>query len=585
MSSEYSTFSYNDDFIPNKNIFNTNTSNTRFVGIGTHNPKHFLDIVGNVSTSNLIINNTFLYNNNSNSNNSNNIHLFQINDNTVKTPQLGSSIYENTGTDWSIVNNNDIKLTLRNITDNTRLHYNSVFFKIINNNTNINLYLNSSFTLKYLYITKNDKNKLVNDDISSINNRNVLISIINLSSTITYNDNNLFKLNSFITLPIGSHIFNLTNLNTFRVQFIGTYEYYSSSLWNTYKNTNTIFTLNNIGIGTSISNKNLHVIGNTVITNNLLVNNKLTTNLLSITELHNKGYSDISNIEPINNTLIINSNKNPIGIGFSTPTDFVNIGANFKIKKNGNIIFNNLNITQNINFTKNITLINPQSSITLNNSTNIIYKLNNKTIVNDTDTFFNINNKLIIDSSNNNYSQKNDIMYVSGNVNILGNLTTNYDKPFIYNPNDSQIHTVLNSNNTIINNLLSSSGFLYTDTLESNSIDILDYFKIPSQKNDTPIFNYPYIYYNTTTKNYMCFNKNRISNINNNITLKDFSSIVKLFSNNVANITYITTNTLTTDILDNKNIFTINNAQIFYNVNSLNEEIIFNNKVHYFDLF
>lgn len=591
MNTNYSTFSYNDDFTPQYNIFNTNTSNKRFVGIGTHKPKHFLDVVGNVSTSNLIVNNKFLYND---SDNSNNIHLFQVNNkNKIINPTLISSDYEETGTEWTIVNNNDIKLTLRNLNDNTRLHYNSVFFSIYNNNSNINIYLNSSFTLKYLYITKINKDQLSNTNREFINNNNVLITTNDLSSTIySNNSSNLFKLNSFITLSQGSQTINIQNLinleysETFRVQFIGTYEYYSSSLWDKNSDTNTVFTLNNVGIGTTIPKSNLHIIGNTTITHNLSVNNKLTTNLLNITELHNTGYSNISNIEPIHNSLIINSDKNPIGIGSTTPTDFLDIGSNFKIKHNGNIIFNNLNITNNINLTKNITLINPESSIILNNSSNIIYKLNDKTILNDTNKYINLQNKLIIDSTTDNYDHKKDIMYVSGNVNILGNLTTNdYSKSFIYNPNDSQTHTTLNSNNTTINNLLSTSGFLYTDTLESTSIDILDYFNIVLQENNIPIFNYPYIYYNTTTKKYMIFNNNIIYNINHTISLMDFSFVVKIFSNNASDITYINTDTCITNILDNNKIFTVNNAQMFFNVNSLNEEIIFNNKVHHFDLF
>ena len=114
MNTNYSTFNYEEDFTPVYSVFNTNTTNNRFVGIGTDKPNHFLDIIGNVSTSNLIINNNFLYNTNtSNYYNPNNIHLFQIDDTTNKviTPNLVSSTYEETGTEWTIVNNNNIKLT------------------------------------------------------------------------------------------------------------------------------------------------------------------------------------------------------------------------------------------------------------------------------------------------------------------------------------------------------------------------------------------------------------------------------------------------------------------------------------------
>lgn len=586
MNTNYSTFNYDNDFTPIYNIFNTNTSNNRFVGIGTHKPKDFLDIIGNVSTSNLIINNNFLYNNNINHYDSN-IHLLQVDlSNKIITPNLVSSNYEETGTEWSIVNDNNIKLTLRNLNDNTRFHYNSIFFSLNSNNTNINIYLNSSFTLKYLYFIKNN-NQINITDKNSISSSNFLITTNNISSTITYT-NNIFKLDSFITLSQGSHVISITSTNdlsSFTVQFIGTYDYYAGSLWNKQSDLNTIISLKNVGIGTTIPQNNLHVLGNTAITNNLTINKKLTTNVLNITELHNSGITNLSHIEPITNSLIINPEKNPIGIGSTILNNFIDIGSNFKIKKNGNIIFNNLNITNNINFTKNITLSNSKSSITINNSSNIIYNLNNKTIIDDNSKHFDLNSKLIINSSNNNHTI-NDTMFVSGNVNILGNLTTTgFSQPFIYNPKETQLHTTLNSNNTTINNLLSSSGFLYTDNLESTSIDILDYFKVVIQNDDIPLFNYPYIFYNTQNKSYKLFNNSKIYSLTNTISSRDFTHIVKLFSNNASSITLINTNTLTTNILENNKIFMCNNAKIYLNTNSLNTEILYNNNIQYFDLF
>ena len=585
MNTNYSTFNYEEDFTPVYSVFNTNTTNNRFVGIGTDKPNHFLDIIGNVSTSNLIINNNFLYNTNtSNYYNPNNIHLFQIDDTTNKviTPNLVSSTYEETGTEWTIVNNNNIKLTLRNINDNTRIHYNSIFFSILNNDTDINIYLNSSVTLKYLYITKINKTAIEQIDIDSIVSSNVLIVNNSISNTISYH-NNIFKFDSFLTLSKGSHTFNIKNLSNYRIQLIGTYEYYAGSLWNKYNDITTVVSLKNVGIGTTSLSDNLHIDGNTVITNNLNINNKLTTNLLQTNELSNNGYVNVSNIEPLQNNLIINSGKNPIGIGTNIVSDFLNIGSNFKIMNNGNIILNNLHITNNINFTNNVTLSNSKSSILLNNSSNIIYKINNKTILNDNTTNLNLTSKLIINSNNSN--QNEDTMNVSGNINILGDLTTNYDKIIDYNPNHSQLHSSLNTNNTIINNLLSSTGFLYTDTLDSTSIDILNYFKVTIQTDDKPLFNYPYIYYNLTTQKYMVFNHNSIYRLNHNLSLIDFSNVVKLFSNNASNITFINTDTINTNILDNNKIFSINNANITFNVNSLNEEIVFNNKIHCFNLF
>ena len=59
MSSNYSTFNYDNDFTPTHFIFNTNTTNKRHVGIGTTVPNFFLQLKGNISTTNLQIQDNF----------------------------------------------------------------------------------------------------------------------------------------------------------------------------------------------------------------------------------------------------------------------------------------------------------------------------------------------------------------------------------------------------------------------------------------------------------------------------------------------------------------------------------------------
>ena len=59
MSSNYSNFNYDNDFTPTNFIFNTNTTNKRYVGIGSTIPNSFLQLNGNVSTTNLQFNETF----------------------------------------------------------------------------------------------------------------------------------------------------------------------------------------------------------------------------------------------------------------------------------------------------------------------------------------------------------------------------------------------------------------------------------------------------------------------------------------------------------------------------------------------
>ena len=139
MSSNYSTFNYDNDFTPTQFIFNTNTINKRHVGIGTTIPNSFLQLKGNISTANLQIQDNFFYNI-TNSVNTNYISTLQFDSNdTLILPNLVSSTFENTGIEWSIANNNNIKLTLRDNSDNTRLDYFSPYYTTNSNSFNINI--------------------------------------------------------------------------------------------------------------------------------------------------------------------------------------------------------------------------------------------------------------------------------------------------------------------------------------------------------------------------------------------------------------------------------------------------------------
>ena len=628
MNTDYSTFNYNDDFTPIYNVFNVNTANKRFVGIGTHNPNEFLDIIGNVSTTNLFVQKNIYYNNTTSDNllnnfqtNTNKIHLFSLDNNKrIIAPNLVSTNFEETGIEWSIVNNNNIKLTLRNINDNTRLHYNSDFFNIENIfSKNIDLYLNSTVTLKYLYITETDNSSLpINLTSNSINNINS--NIINNNITITISDNSndnkitkliestnsLFKFENFITLSKGVYNFNITGLNGFTIQFIGTYDYYAGSLWN--KSNSTVTILKNVGIGTSNISNNLDILGNTVFTSNLHINKKLTTNVLNSSQLNINGYVNVNKIEPIQNSLIINPYKTPIGIGSKNPNDFLDIGNNFKINSNGNIILHNLNFSHpnnlslnnaSITLSDNIAFLHNNSSITINNSNtfnnfnNSItdFKLNNKTILNDSPSSMQLFSKLSInDISSTSTNESSDLLYVNGNINIYGDLTANIDKTdFIHNPITTHLNNSINTQNTIVSDLLHSEGFLYTDTLESTSININKYFNLPIQVNDIPLHDYSYIYYNQTTNKYMIYNSNNPNNnsypINTDTSLMDFSNIVEIFTHNASQINFIHTKDIKTNILENNKSFHLDSAQLYYNVNLNNSEIIVDDILHCFDLF
>ena len=584
MNTNYNTFSYNSDFTPIYNVFNIN--NDRFIGIGTHIPNKTVNIIGNVSTSNLLTNKNIFYNNNTTKSH---INLLQIDsNNTIITPNLVSSNYEETGTEWTIVNNNNIKLTLRNINDNTRLHYLSEYYPITSNICNINVYVKSTLTLKSIYFITTQNDFISNADIDDINTSNIIISVNNIQSTLNNSNTAIFKLSNYITLENNklhtitiSKLNSSTNLNNFQIQLIGTYDYYAGSLWDKYPNQNNVTILKNIGIGTTTPSCNLDIIGNTTISQNLNINNNLNVYTFNTNTLNVINNTNITNIESIQHNLNITTNKLLIGVSTYLNDDYINFGNNFKIKSNQNIIFNNLN-TNYINFNNNIGFISNNSSIFLNNSTNIIYKLNNKTILDDKNNNLNLYSNLILD--NKIPSLNNNKLYVNGNVNILGNLTTNYNGLITYNPKLSQINNKLITNSTIVNNLYSDS-FLYTDTLETTTIDIIKTFKLPTQINNNNIHNYPYIYYNLTTNNYMIFDGTLSKIINTTTSLIDFSNVAKIFTQNASNITFINSKNVITNILENNKVLNLNNCNIFYNVNNSKEEIIIDNNVKYFDLF
>ena len=384
MSSNYSTFNYDNDFTPTQFIFNTNTTNLRHVGIGTTVPNSFLQLKGNISTTNLHIQDNFFYNI-TNSVNTNYISALQFDSNdTLILPNLVSSTFENTGIEWSIANNNNVKLILRDNSDNTRLDYFSPYYITNNNSFKINILPTTTLTLRHIYILKSSNILLNEVEISDLNQTNIILEINGIESTLLPSQNSpFFKLSNFITLQGNtSNTIIIKNLNGYKIQLFGVYDYYSGSRWNQVNSTT--FSMNSIGIGTSIPEKNLHVIGNTHITGNINVTNTLTTPSLISNRLILEGTNNINGIEPNHNSIIINSNKKSVGIGTTIldTNEIFSVGSYFKLKNTGFLTMNNLNITNNINFNSNVSFINPNYSIYFNKST-INYQYNNKSLLNN----------------------------------------------------------------------------------------------------------------------------------------------------------------------------------------------------------
>ena len=65
----------------------------------------------------------------------------------------------------------------------------------------------------------------------------------------------------------------------------------------------------------------------------------------------------------------------------------------------------------------------------------------------------------------------------------------------------------------------------------------------------------------------------------------DFSNIVEIFTHNASQINFIHTKDITTNILENNKSFHLDSAQLYYNVNLNNSEIIVDDILHCFDLF
>ena len=583
MSSNYSTFNYDNDFTPTQFIFNTNTTNQRHVGIGTTVANSFLQLKGNVSTANLHIQDNFFYNI-TNSVNTNYISALQFDSNdTFILPNLVSSTFENTGIEWSIANNNNVKLTLRDNSDNTRLDYFSPYYTTNSNSFKINILPTTTLTLRHIYILKSDNTLLNNVEISSLNQTNIILETNDIQSTLLPSLNSsFFKLSNFITLQANtSYTITIKNLDGYKIQLSGVYDYYSGSRWNQVNSTT--FSINSIGIGTSIPEKNLHVIGNVHITGNINVTNILTTPTLISNRIILEGTNNINGIEPNHNSIIINSDKKSLGIGTTTLTadEIFSVGSHFKVKNTGFITMNNLNITNNINFNSNVSFINPNYSIHLNKST-INYQYNNKSLLNNTSDNINILTNLNIIQPDKSYNNTNDKLYVDGNVTISGNLTVNNMDNFLYPTHNTN---TLQTNNIIVNNLLDSDTFTYTDNLDTINLIVDNKLKLPTRTNDTFTTTKPQMYYNTLTKKYMIHDTTNLYELQNNTGIINKNEVFKLKVSDSSVISYINADSINSETLDINNTLDFNSeSSLYFNANSMREEVIINNIQECFDI-
>ena len=579
MNTNYKFFDYGVDFNPSNYIFNTNID-YREVGINNFTPESNLDINGNVSVTDLQINKNIRYNNGVNYNNTDISLLYVGNNDRINFSKLISSEYEDGGIEWSVVNNNNVKLTLRNIEDNTRLEYLSPIFNVDNNLYNLPIVNQTVVTLKYIYIMKLNGDKLNPAEVNNIFNQlNVKIEYDGILSYINKFNEGLFKIMNYMTLSSNElHNIKIHNLNGYRIQLCGLYDYNSGSLW-TYQNNN-IFTIDKVGVNKPLPNDDFEVIGNTHITGNLTIANNINSGYLIADELNINNNLDVANIESIGNELIINKNLKKIGIGTSEIVEYIDIGEKFKVKDTGEILLNNLNINNNINFTQ-IT-----KTTRFRNGNNEIYNsdksaLNIKNVGVDTAIFDNDKTKFLnrLHIVNNDLI-KDDEFCVEGNLSIQGNLfIKDVRGELYYDPVEKNIKK-FKTDNLTVEGIFRSDGYNHVNksNIEELSIDVEDY-KLPSQNNKEK----PGVYYDYEEEEYRFFNGKYDYEIFSNMNLINLvgKKFTKLETYNSAKINLVNNNKLYADKLNiNKKILlnSYNNlnssSSIELNVNTMRLDFI-----------
>tara|TARA_B100001564_G_C20667057_1_gene684326 strand:- start:3133 stop:4956 length:1824 start_codon:yes stop_codon:yes gene_type:complete len=590
INQDYDDFNYNADFTPFKFIFNTNTDNQRYVGIGTNTPEQFLTVRSDIFTGNLYIKNNFNY---SHVTSHNNLSLLQLDsNNTLITPNLVSSVNDENGVEWSIVNNNNIKVTLRNYADNVRLNYFSNYYIINSNLFTTNIFSYDTITIRYIYIVKSNNEQINNTDINTINNANITIETVNFTSSLEQSTTNLFKLSSYITLHGNrSHIIKIENLtnnfNYYKIQFLGVYDYYSGSLWN--NENNTTYTMKNVGIGISNPQAKLHIIGNGYLDGNIDTGSAFTATNIKTNKTFFKGNMSISNIYPnINsNLLIINPNKTPLGIGSVYDNDVFRINKKFSIRKNSTILANNIYVSNNLNIIGNTNFKNNNFTFSIKENS-VSYQYNDNLLINNTPSAINISKLHIIDP-NKTYSN-NDTFFVDGNMTITGNLSLSNFKNITYNPKYDFNINLLKSSNIVVNTILHNEGFTYSDNADVQEIEFRkDYFIPQSTPHIMNIIHNSNINANTNTNaslyfdnsqnKFMFFDSEKSNELATNVKTINKYELYKLFTDNTSHITTIHSDYIEASTLDTrKNIIFDNQSTLYFNLNSMREEVlIYNN--------
>ena len=139
----------------------------------------------------------------------------------------------------------------------------------------------------------------------------------------------------------------------------------------------------------------------------------------------------------------------------------------------------------------------------------------------------------------------------------------------------------LNTDNANIDNII-NTGYSYTDNLESNNISINKDFILPYNSSKHSI------YYDTAKNKFMIYYNNEFYELfhnsgDDNLILNSFYNIGSKKFNKISSQNSVITDLLDSDFINTKilectnNTIFPNNTNIYFNSNSLREEIIINN--------
>jgi hypothetical protein len=402
------------------------------IGIGIPNPLNKFDVIGNINSSTISINNIDILT--TISNNSNNLANYTSNISLTNSNNLANYILNNSNyfSNVSLTNSNNLANYTSNVSLTNSNNLANYFFNVslTNSNNLANYILNNSNYFSNVSLTNSNNLSIYTSNISLTNSNNVINYFSNISLTnsnnlanYTSNNSNLFN-NRLATLNINTDTIIQGSSNRFIVNDI--YNRSVSFTGNFLTSTGIINSYDTINFYSSITPASLTWSARGV--SALGVAN--TSNQLS----SNASAGDMVLRSDSNNKLILQNGSNKASLIISN--NFIGIGTTTPLY--------NLDVNSNINsyeyFIKNLNISNifVSSNVFVNNS-NILfnYSSNNSNTFNTRLANLNINTDTITQGSSNRFIVNDiynrDITFtnsltssniITSNLSVIGDNTT-----------------------------------------------------------------------------------------------------------------------------------------------------------------